>query len=282
MATIPSKYPELVVLGHGQTPAETYSERTARALTDSVAYSGSVTSIFETVAADHSSHEFGIVPVEHSITGDVGETLDALDRYDVAILLETVAPIRTALLAQDDQFETIESHPQALIECKPELRDQWPDREQRAASNTARAVKRALDDPKVAAVSHPENAIGSLEVLATGLHRTSNPAAARFLVIGPSERKMKEGEKTSILIRPNDDYPGLLTDLLTPFSARNINLTRTQSRPAGGILGNYQFHLDIEAALDDPETQAALRELRELFVDCEIDEFGSFPVKQNL
>ena len=45
-----------------------------------------------------------------------------------------------------------------------------------------------------------------------------------------------------------EDHPGALVDALQVFSAREINLTRIESRPLRQGLGRYQFFLDIEGA----------------------------------
>ena len=247
-------------------PAGTYSHRAALAVVDEVDFSESVTAIVEAVA--EGGFERGVVPVENSIEGSVTESLDALAEYDVAVVHEVVSPIRHALLAQSDDFEVVARHSQALAQCRDYLEANYPDAKLEAVASTARGVEEARSDPQVAAVVHPENAGGDLDVLAEDIQdRTSN--ATRFVVVAPSDERGEAGGKTSVIIYPSADYSGLLLRLLEAFADRDINLTRIESRPSGTRLGDYVFHLDFAAGLYEERSKAALVDVESI-----IDEDG--------
>jgi prephenate dehydratase len=258
-------------------PAGTYSHRAASAVADDedIDFSESVTAIVESVA--DGEYDRGVVPVENSIEGSVTESLDAFAEYDVAVLREIITPIRHALLAQSSEFETVASHAQALAQCREYLEENYPEAGLEAVASTARGVQRARDDPDVAAIGHPANAENGapLDVLAEDIQdRSSN--ATRFLVVAPAEERTEAGSKTSFIVYPSEDRPGLLLEMLEPFADRDINLTRVESRPSGERLGDYVFHIDIAAGLYEQRTQDALAEIEALTADGWVRRLGSY------
>lgn len=262
---------EVVTLG----PEGTYSHRAADSVAESVAFRESVTGIVEAVA--EGAYDRGVIPIENSIEGSVTESLDALTDNDIAVLEEIVTPIRHALLAQEESFDTVASHSQALAQCRGFLESEYPDVEKEAVASTARGVERARENPDVAAIGHPANAHNGLSVLHEDIQdSTSN--ATRFFVIGPPEDRETAGGKSSLVVYPNTNYPGLLLALLEPFADRDINLTRVESRPSGERLGDYVFHLDIAAGIYEERTQSALAEIRDIADAGWVRELGSYDV----
>lgn len=257
-------------------PEGTYSHRAARAVADEVAFRESVTSIVESVDAGQFSR--GVIPIENSIEGSVTESLDSLTNCDVAVVREIVTPIRHALLAQGQNFDRVASHSQALAQCRDFLDREYPHVELEAVASTARGVEYAREDPAVAAIGHPDNASGVLSVLAEDIQdRTSN--ATRFFVIGPMADRERAGGKSSLIVYPNTNYPGLLLELLEPFADRDINLTRVESRPSGERLGDYVFHIDIAAGLYEERTEAAIEAITNVVSAGWVRQLGSYDVE---
>jgi len=256
-------------------PAGTYSHRAARAIADEadVTFTESVTGIVEAVA--EGDVDRGVVPVENSIEGSVTEALDAFAEYEVAVVREVVTPIRHALLAQGDSFELIASHAQALAQCRTFLEEHYPDAALEAVASTARGVERAREHGTVAAIGHPATAGDDLTVIAEDIQdRSSN--ATRFLVVAPSEARSEAGSKTSVIVYPNRDYPGLLLELLEPFADHDINLTRVESRPSGERLGDYVFHVDVAAGLYEQRTLDALAVVEGIAENGWVRRLGSY------
>ena len=67
-----------------------------------------------------------------------------------------------------------------------------------------------------------------------------------------------------------------MLDLLEPFADRDINLSRVESRPSGERLGDYVFHIDIEAGLYEERTQGAVAALEALASDGWVRVLGSY------
>ncbi|MBX0349614.1 prephenate dehydratase [Haloarcula pellucida] len=257
-------------------PAGTYSHRAAKAVEDGdIEFAESMTAIVEAVA--EGAADRGVVPVENSIEGSVTESLDAFSEYDVAVVEEIITPIRHALLAQGESFDLVCSHAQALAQCRGWLDEHYPDVEVEAVASTARGVERAREDPSVAAIGHPENATNGaeLELLAEDIQDQSSNAT-RFVAVAPASERTDAGSKTSFIVYPNADYPGLLLELLEAFADRDINLTRIESRPSGERLGDYVFHIDAAAGLYEERTQDALEDIEDLAENGWVRHLGSY------
>ena len=257
-------------------PEGTYSHQAATAVADDVEFRESFTEIVADVVEGR--YDRGVVPVENSIEGSVIESLDALADFDVCVVEEIVTPIRHALLSQGEDFTTVASHSQALAQCREFLEREYPDRTVESVASTARGVERAREDPTIAGIGHPVNANDDLIVLAEDIQdRTSN--ATRFFVLARPDEMTLAGGKSSIVVYPNTNYPGLLLELLESFADRDINLSRIESRPSGNQLGDYLFHIDFEAGLYEERAQAALEDIQEIASEGWVKELGSYDVR---
>ena len=260
-------------------PEGTYSHRATKAVADDIDFVESVTSIVEGVASGEYGR--GVVPIENSIEGSVTESLDALAERNVAVVREIVTPIQHALLAQTGEFEVVMSHPQALAQCREYLGREFPSARTEAVASTARGVERAREDDTVAAVGHPATAGTDLQVLARDIQdSTSN--ATRFVVLAPETERSDAGGKTSVIVYPNTNYPGLLLEMLEPFAERDINLSRVESRPSGERLGDYVFHFDFAAGLYEDRARAAVDELRDIASNGWVRVLGSYDTEHVL
>lgn len=260
-------------------PAGTYSHRAASAVAEEVEFRESVTGIVEAVATEGADR--GVIPIENSIEGSVTESLDALSDYEVSVVTEIVTPIRHGLLAQDEEFSTVASHSQALAQCREFLDREYPDAGLESVASTARGVELAREDSSIAAIGHPENSGDELRVLAEDIQdRTSN--ATRFLVIAPTGARSEAGGKSSFVVYPSMNYPGLLLELLEAFADQDINLSRIESRPSGDRLGDYLFHIDCEAGMYEERTQRALERVEAIAENGWVRWLGSYDTQHVL
>lgn len=235
-------------------PSGTYSHRAALKLCDDVRFYDGVPEIAEAVESREVGR--GVVPIENSIEGSVNATLDVLAEYDLYIVAEVVVDVEHALLAQDDGFKVVASHPQALAQCRGYLRENYPDAELRSVSSTAAGVEEAREDASVAAIAHPSLADETVRVLDRSV-QDADGNSTRFVAV--DSEPTSGGEKTTIVVYPGADRPGLLYDILGVFKERGVNLTRIESRPSKRELGDYVFHIDF-AGGDDDEILSALDE----------------------
>lgn len=262
-------------------PAGTYSHRAASAVADEVDFRESVTGIVEAVAT--SSADRGVIPIENSIEGSVTESLDALADYEVGVTREIVTPIRHALLAQGEDFTTVASHSQALAQCREFLDREYPEASLESVASTARGVELAREDPSVAAIGHPDNASNGTElrILAEDIQdRDSN--ATRFLVVAPTNARSEAGGKSSFVVYPSMNYPGLLLELLEAFAEEDINLSRVESRPSGERLGDYLFHIDCESGMYEQRTERAFERIESIAQKGWVRWLGSYDTEHVL
>ncbi|MFP4633270.1 MAG: prephenate dehydratase [Halobacteriales archaeon] len=233
-------------------PEGTYSHRAAEKLDDVVEFYSGVPEIADAVV--EGDVEAGVVPIENSIEGSVNATLDVLIDYDLYVTGEIYVDVHHALIGASDDFTVVASHPQALAQCRGYLREHYPDVELKSVSSTAAAVELARENPEVAALAHPSLAGDGVDVVAEEVEDEGGNTT-RFVRLETSARD--GGAKTSVVVYPGRDRPGLLYDILGVFERREINLTRIESRPSKRALGDYVFHLDFE----DGDVDGVLGEL---------------------
>lgn len=203
----------------------------------------------------------GIVPMENSEAGGVGETLDGLSKFPIFITAEMYLPIHHNLASTVplNEVRVIFAHPQTHEQCSDRI-EEWGIPVIHTSSNAASAQE-ARRVPNAGAIL--SEAAATLYKLPVIVPSTENNAAntTRFVRIAKDPARGTNPEKCSILIDPHVDRSGLLHDLLAAFAKRKINLTRIESRPSRRGIGNYVFFLDYAWT---PDTPAVIEELKEI------------------
>jgi len=77
------------------------------------------------------------------------------------------------------------------------------------------------------------------------------------------------------VIFQRDDRPGSLLSILQEFSARQINLSKLESRPTKKGLGNYCFIMDLDGHISDEVVADALKNI--MAKQAEVKFLGSYP-----
>jgi prephenate dehydratase len=201
----------------------------------------------------------GIVPMENSEAGSVGETLDGLTRFPLFITAEMYMPIHhnLASLVPLEEIRVIYAHPQTHEQCSEQI-EKWGIPVIHTSSNAASAIEAKKTPNAGAILSASAAALYRIPVLVpnTENNRTNT---TRFVRISKEPARDKTPEKCSLLIDPDTDRAGLLHDLLEAFAKRKINLSRIESRPSKRGIGKYVFFLDFSWS---PLTVDAIAELR--------------------
>jgi prephenate dehydratase len=223
-----------------------------------------------------------MVPLENSIEGSVTATIDALaGGAPLAILAEAQVPVTFSLVARPGtdlaDVRSVATHPHAHAQCRRWLAAELPEAQVTFAPSTAMAASMVADgDGHDAAISAPLAAqVYGLDELASDIG--DRPAETRFVLIStPREPEPATGaDKTSLVLFMGEDHPGALLEILTEFAVRGVNLTRIESRPTGGGMGDYFFSVDVEGHVDDARVGEALMGLRR--VCAEVRYLGSYP-----
>lgn len=209
--------------------------------------------------------EFGIVPLENSVYGTVGDTLDLFAIHDVHIVAEWTSRIRLSLLSKETSLAdvgTVYSHSQPLGQCAAWLRAHVPSASQVSVESTASAAGRASREKGAAAVGHAALAERlDLSILAAGIEDQADNKT-RFFVIGPGPYKGegKSAEKSSIVFALADK-PGSLAAALGILAAAGLNMSKLESRPMRGEQWKYLFFADLDSDITaSPDVLRAMRE----------------------
>ncbi len=264
---------KLAVLG----PAGTFSHEAALKYDKNAEtiFVNSIWDVFEMV--EQGKADSGIVPVENSIEGGVGITLDALVETDKKIKHEIIIPIRHCLcgFGEIGEIKELHSHAQALGQCRNFLHSLNLKTFQTSSTAAAAEEIVKLNDRKKACIcSRLAAEIYGLKIIKENVQDEENNMT-RFFVINSIDAEPTGNDKTSIVVFPQEDKPGLLYDILGVFSKRNINLTRLESWPSKKKLGEYIFFIDIEGHRKDKLINAALQELEKDITKIKV--FGSYP-----
>ncbi len=233
------------------------------------------------LACQSSEIDNAFVPLENSIEGQVGVTLDMLAQTEgLYIMREFLHPVDQCLLASKntdlEEIERVYSHEQALGQCREFLELKLSKAEQVVCSSTAEAayVISHNSEEKWAAIGPKRSAeVYGLNCLAERI-QDSTENTTRFIYVGHNLAELNEDDKTSLLIITGNT-PGALFDVLQEFAIRQINLSRIESRPSKKQLGEYVFFVDIDGYVFSSSIQDALWALKNKKVYTKL--LGSYP-----
>lgn len=263
-------------------PRGTFSEEAALLRTtteDLVAFSSfpALVSAVETGLADEA-----VLPIENSIEGAVSTTLDLLiHETSLRIAGELAVPVRHFLITAPGatlaDIRIVTSHPQPFGQCRRFLDRCLPGVEQVAALSTAGAVQDVISGE----IGH-RAAIGTARaaelyggvILAHDIQDVHSNVT-RFIVLAREDMPPTGDDKTSLAFRVRENVPGALHDILAEFAAQTLQLTKIESRPSKGWLGDYVFLIDFEGHRQDQRVAPVLDRIRERCSMVKI--FGSYP-----
>jgi chorismate mutase/prephenate dehydratase len=247
--------PRIAVLG----PAGTFSHLAARrkfGMSVEFELLSTIRAVFDEVLRGHA--EFGLVPVENSLAGGIGETLDTLIDRDAHVCGEVYLAIHHHLLGNGplEEVTKVYSKPEVFAQCQKWLDATGLHAKVVPAASTGAAAQRAATEPGAAAIA------GELAAEIFGLSRIAEfiedepDNVTRFLIIGTAPLKPTGADKTSILFGAGHQ-PGALASVLDVFRQAGVNMTRIESRPDRRKRWDYYFFVDLEGhAGQEPLTTA--------------------------
>lgn len=263
-------------------PEGTFSEQAARAARPDHVFVPVATVPAALAAVREGRADLACVPVENSVEGAVSATMDALAAEEPLVAVaEVVLPVKFSLLVRPGvtmaDVKSVASHPHALAQVQGWLATHLGQATQLASTSTAAAAVGVLDGQYDAAITAPVAATHyALDVLETDIADVDD-AVTRFLVLQkPGVLPAPTGsDRTSIAAVAAYQRTGVLAEMLTELALRGINLSRIESRPLKGRLGEYRFYLDIDGHVAERRVGDALAALHRRCQDVRF--LGSYP-----
>jgi chorismate mutase/prephenate dehydratase len=205
--------------------------------------------------------DYGVLPIENSQTGAIGENYDLIKKYNCFIVGKTVVEIRQCLLIREDaelsDVREIYSHPEGFKQCRSFLRGKQFDLID--CRNTAVAAKTVADsgDKRRAAIGSRRAAERfGLKVAAPDIMDSAGNTTS-FIVIAAKPEYTAASDHVSVTFSVVH-RSGALCEALMPFMTLGVNLRRIESRPGGK--GSYRFFADLEGNIADENMRLALRQ----------------------
>jgi prephenate dehydratase len=224
-----------------------------------------------------------VVPIENSVEGAVPATLDELasDGEALIIAAEAYVPVVFDLLVRPgtgpEDIKTIATHPHAEAQTRRYVIDNFPDALVTMVGSTAGGAKAVSEGDYDAAVAAPvAGQLFGLDSLASDI-ADNHGAVTRFVLLSKplAPPKPTGNDRTTLVIYPKSDHAGGLLEILTEFSQRGVNLTRLESRPTKGRIGQYCFSIDAEGHIADARVGDAVAALHRICADVRY--LGSYP-----
>ncbi len=264
-------------------PEQTHSHRAAASVFGAGAEYDSAPSIPEVFASvERGSSDYGVVPIENSTAGTVGETLDMFVETTARIIGETTLSITHHLLAKSPMtaITVVYSHPQVLDQCRVWLAQNLPFAERVEVASTAAAAARAASETGAGALGPKEGAEAhGLAVIKSDIQDFADNAT-RFFVLGDLLNSSSGNDKTALVIAVADRV-GALHDVLGVLRGNDLNLSNIQTRPARGRAeresGEYVFFVEFGGHPDDPDVNRAIDGIRSFCTLVKV--LGAWPAR---
>lgn len=207
--------------------------------------------------------DFGILPVENTSEGSIGEVNDLLVKKEIFIVGEIRLQVNHSLLTlPQTEFREIKfvySHPQALAQCRNFIfrynLNPVPFYDTAGAAKWLSETKQ----PGSAVIANSLCTKYGLKVVKENI-QDEKVNLTRFIIISKEENK-EGGDKCSIVFCIPDKV-GALGSVLRIFSEKGINLSRIESRPNRKEKGKYIFLVDFSGSVKEKNVRLALEEVK--------------------
>ena len=223
----------------------------------------SIDAVFKTLESKRA--KFGVVPIENSRDGIVGETLDLLANSSVKIVAELYMPIHMsfATKAQDlSSIKKVYSKDKGFGQCREFLSEHGlSDVELIPVESTAKAAILASTEEDSAAIcSHIAAKLYGVPIMFNDIEDEVG-SSTRFIILSDFENAISGNDKTSIFVQLKDAVKaGSLVHFLQDFDDAKINLSKIESRPSKTKSGfGYWFFIDFYGHINEEYIQKVIR-----------------------
>ena len=234
-------------------------------------------------AVSDGAARYGMIPIENSLAGRVGDIHHLLPRSGLHIIGEFFLPIRFQLMAVKGAnlttIRTAESHVVALGQNRKIMKN-LKLRPVVAAdtAGSARIVSESGDASRAALASRLAAEIYNLDILMEDVE-DEKYNTTRFVILSKYPEFARTGTGTGTIITTLvfrvRNIPAALYKALGGFATNGVNMTKLESYMLDGHFFATMFYLDVEGHPDDPALKRALEELE--YFSREVKVLGVYP-----
>ncbi len=211
--------------------------------------------------------DLGMIPIENSIAGRVADIHHLLPQSDLHIIGEYFLPIRHQLMAVKGarlaDLKTVQSHPQALGQCRETLRALGLKPVVGAdTAGAAREIAQLGDPTRGAVASRLAAEIYGLDILKPDVEDQSHNTT-RFVILSKEDLRAAPGigQIMTTFVFKVRNVPAALYKAMGGFATNGINMTKLESYMVEGHFTATQFLSDVEGHPSERGLAMALEEL---------------------
>jgi len=272
-------YEKIITLG----PKGTFSNQAASLVggdrISAIQYTTTIPQIAREVVRN--PNVLGVLPIENSTSGMVGQAQDSLVDSDVIIINELQIDIHFSLVSHvaPDQVKQYFCHSEAFNQTMLFTSEHMPEANVVFSNSNIHSGELFLEregEPVAAII--PKALVARekafQEKLVAGNVQDYEQNITRFVVIRKTPPHYKPDfthYKTSLFIEFKEDRHSLLFELLREFHVFGINLCRLESRPLKNTPWRYRFFIDL---INNHRVGTCMEELKKQDIGYKI--FGSY------
>ncbi len=235
--------------------------------------------VFAAISEGHA--KIAMIPIENSVAGRVADIHHLIPNSSLYIVGEHFLRVRHQLLGLKgtklSDFKTVESHVQALGQCRDVIRELGLTSVVAAdTAGSARIISQANDPSRAAIASSLAAEIYGLNVLKADVEDATHNTT-RFIVMAkePNDAEPEDGPVITSFIFRVRNVPAALYKAMGGFATNGVNMTKLESYQLGGSFNASQFYADIEGHPASRNVRLALEELD--FFTNELKILGIYP-----
>lgn len=234
------------------------------------------------VAIREGKADYGMIAIDNSLAGRVGDIHHLLPESDLYMIGETFLPVHHQLLGRADatldQITEAHSHIMALGQCRKVMRDRDITPIVKADTAGSARLLSSEGQPHQAAIASDLAAkVYDLQILQKDIE-DSPDNTTRFVIMAreplPLETLALTDDLITAVVFQVRNVPSALYKALGGFATNNVNMIKLESYQIGARFEATQFYLETEGHPDDTPLKLALEELS--FFTNKITRLGTF------
>lgn len=236
-------------------------------------------------AVNNNQCQRGVIPIENFAAGFIPPVLDSMANTNFTIIAEVILPIQFSFVSHEKALSDIDKlYVQFVAKSQCSEFISSIDNENINIINTdsnIESLNYVLNHADSSSAIVPANSYNPklFKLVKENVTDYENNQT-RFLVITNHQISASKTplpySKTSLVVLDHSDRLGILNEILTTFSSRNINLLSIHSRPTREQFGRYNFFIEIDGHINDKPVSEAIKEVKHINSKTKV--LGSYPI----